>query len=279
VPAGTTATITRRSPIGDLTLELTPGSGPALADRAHIPVSDTSSPPDPEKTIEALARILHAVPSQELGSLMQTLATALQGRGEDLATLSEASAQLPTRLLEVQAQLQSLIENGPKVTGVLAANARSFADDISQTAALADILRDRRYDLLALMENGARFTTVAGRLVHKEKANISCLVGDFGSLNAAIAGRLSDLKGTLDLNHFFFDAVWLSVQTGLDHMGWFRVHLLPPQQPSGGSYVPPRAAPDVFPGNACSSRYGPGVGPVTQPGAYLAPGSTLHPGR
>src|SRR5438132_3078153 len=276
VPTGTTAAITRRSPIGDMTLELTPGAGTALANEGHIPVADTSTPPDAEKTIEALARILHAVPSQQLGSLMQTLATALRGRGQDLATLSEASAQLPTRLLEVQAQLQSLIENGPKVTGILATNARSLADDITQTAALADILRDRRYDLLALMENGARFTTVAGKLVRQEKPNLSCTISDLGTLNAAVAGRLSDLKGTLDLNHFFFDAVWQSVQLGLDNMGWVRVHVLPPQQPAGRSYVPPRGTPDVFPGGACVTQYGRGVGPVTQPGAYLAPGSKVR---
>jgi phospholipid/cholesterol/gamma-HCH transport system substrate-binding protein len=281
VPAGTSAQITRRSPIGDLTLDLTPGAGAALPDGAHIPESQTSSPPDAEKTIEDLARILGAVPSQQLGQLVSTLATALQGRGQDLATLSEASAQLPERLLQVQAALRSLIENGPKVTGVLAANAPQLADDITQTAALADILRDRRYDLLALMQNGARFTTVAGGLLHQEKANISCLVADLGTLNATIAqpGNLSDLEGALQYNHYFFDAVWLSVQTGLDSMSWFRVHVLPPQQPGGRSYVPPRPAPDVFPGNACRSPFGQGVGPVTQPGAYLAPGSRLHPGQ
>jgi ABC-type transporter Mla subunit MlaD len=195
--------------------------------------------------------------------------------------LSEASADLPQRLLQVQAQLRSLIENGPKVTGVLAANAHTLADDITQTAALADILRDRRYDLLALMENGARFTNVAGGLVHKEKANLSCLVGDLGAMNATIAqpGHLSDLIGTLELNHFFFDAVWQSVQMGLDNMSWFRVNLVPPQQQQGDRYLPPRLPPDVFPGNSCISRYGRGVGPVSQPGAYLAPGSRIHPGQ
>ena len=276
VPAGSRAAITRRSPIGDLTLDITPGPGPALADGSHIALADTTSPPDAEKTIEALARILHSVPSQQLGDLMSTLATAVRGRGEDLAALSVASAELPERLLQVQAQLRSLIENGPKVTGVLAAKARSLADDITQTAALADILRDRRYDLLALMENGARFTTVAGKLVRQEKPNLSCTISDLGTLNAAVAGRLSDLKGTLDLNHFFFDAVWQSVQVGLDNMGWFRVHVLPPQQPAGRSYVPPRGTPDVFPGGACVTQYGRGVGPVTQPGAYLAPGSKVR---
>ena len=127
-----------------------------------------------------------------------------------------------------------------------------------------------------LMELKHSFTTVAGGLVRQEKPNLSCIVSDLGTLNAAIAGRLSDLQGTLDLNHFFFDAVWKSVQLGLDNMGWFRVHVLPPQQPPGRSYVPPRATPDVFPGKACSSRFGPGVGPVTQSGAYLAPGSKVR---
>src|SRR5438093_551979 len=83
--------------------------------------------------------VLHAVPSQQLGSLVSTLATAVRGRAQDLATLSEATADLPQRLLQIQAQLRSLIVNGPKVTGVLAANAPQLADDIAQTAVLADI--------------------------------------------------------------------------------------------------------------------------------------------
>jgi virulence factor Mce-like protein len=281
VTQGTRADITRRSPIGDLTLDLTPGPGPTLSDGAHIGLRYTSSPPDPERTIEVLAQILHAVPSSELGTLVSELAKGLRGRGQDLAALSEASANLPERILRVRTQLESLITNGPKVTGVLAANARPLADDFTRTAQLADILRDRRYDLLALSRNGARFARVAGGLLRDEKANVSCLVSDFGDVNTALAGNLTDLERVLDLNHFFFDAVWVSVQEAKDKsLAWFRVHMLPPQTQSGQAYNPRRHPPGVFGGDSCRTRYGRGVGPARQPrGVWLAPGSQIHPGR
>jgi len=281
VTRGTRAEITRRSPIGDLTLDLIPGPGPLLPDGAHIGLRYTSSPPNPERTIEILARLLHAVPSKEVGTLVSELATGLRGRGEDLATLSQASADLPERILEVRAQLESLIQNGPKVTGVLADNARELADDITRTAELADILRDRRYDLLALQRSGATFSQVAGGLLRDEKANLACLVSDFGDVNTALANDLAQLEGVLDNNHFFFDGVWIAVQKAKDKaLDWFRVHLLEPKDRHGGSYVPRRPPPGVYGGHSCQTRYGPGVGPATQPdGVYLAPGSEMHPGR
>jgi phospholipid/cholesterol/gamma-HCH transport system substrate-binding protein len=281
VTQGTRAEITRRSPIGDLTLDLIPGPGPLLPDGAHIGLRYTSSPPNPERTIEILAQILHAVPSDKVGTLVSELATGLRGRGEDLATLSQATADLPERILEVRAQLESLIQNGPKVTGVLAENSRPLADDITRTAELADILRDRRYDLLKLQKSGASFAQVAGALLRDEKANLACMVSDFGDVNSVLARDLAELEGVLDKNHFFFDGVWISVQKAKDKaLDWFRVHLLEPQDQHGGSYVPRRKPPGVYGGNSCQTRYGPGVGPATQPdGVYLAPGSEMHPGK
>ena len=283
VPAGTKAEVTRRSPIGDLTVELSPGNGASLPDDAHIGIADTSSPPDPERTISELARVLRSVPPQDLQILVRELATAVRGRGRDLATLSEASADLPETILQVRTELKHLIETGPKVTGVFAANARTLADDLSQTAILADILRDNRFNLVHLSENGARFLQVAGELIQTEKPNIACLVSDMGTFNGTLAqpGNLQNLQNVLDLNHYFFDAVWRSVQqSSTNPYAWFRVQLLPHQEPPGRAYPSRHDAPDVYQGNACHSIYGPGVGPAGQPGpVWLANGSRLHPGH
>jgi phospholipid/cholesterol/gamma-HCH transport system substrate-binding protein len=278
VPSGTRAAITRRSPIGDITVELTPGSGAPLADGGLIPLAHTTSLPDAERTIEILAQVLHAVPSQDLSRLVSELATGLRGRGEDLATLAEAGADLPERLLQVKAQLESLIRNGPKVTGVFAAHADALAADITDTAVLTDILRDRRFDLVNLMKNGARFSQLAGSLLHDEKPNLACLVRDFGDVNATLAepANLGNLRGALDFNHFFFDAVWQAVQEAKDGvMTWFRVQVLPHTEPPGRSYAPHRPPPDVYPGQACETRYGRGVGPVNQRVYWLATGSRI----
>ncbi len=281
ITEGTSAQITRRSPIGDITVELTPGQGAPLPDGGRIPIEAVTTPPDPVRTIEVLSNTLQALTPEDVGTVVEELATAVRGRGQDLATLSEAGADLPEKILEVRVQLESLINTGPKVLDVLAANAPTLADDFVLTAMLADILRDRRFDLVELSKNGANFADVFGELLARQKPNLACLINDFGEINATLAGgeNLQNLESVLDLNHFFFDAVWESVQTGKDGYGWFRVHFLPPQEPHGQSYQPKRAPPDVFGGHGCHNQYGKGVGPADQASEpYVAPGSQLHPG-
>jgi len=282
IPSGSEAEITRRSPIGDLTLDLHPGSGADMADGATIPMSATTTPPDPERTIAELAKVLGAVPSSDLSTLIRELAVAVDGRGQDLATLSRVSGELPARILEVRRQLDHLIRTGPSVTHVFADNAQALKDDISQTAVLADILRDRRHDLVSLSENGASFATLYNELLTSEKANIACLINSFGTVNAVMAepDNLQSLKNVLDLNHYFFDAVWQAVRVGKDGLAWFRVQLLPHQEPPGREYSGRRPAPDVYGADGCRSIYGKGVGRATQPGpVWLARGSQLHMGR
>jgi phospholipid/cholesterol/gamma-HCH transport system substrate-binding protein len=282
VPSGSHAEINRRSPIGDLTLNFDPGKGPAMADGATIPESATTIPPDPERTIAELAKVLGAVPSNDLSTLVHQLALAVNGRGQDLAQLSEVSGQLPARILEVRRQLDHLIRTGPVVTGVFARNASALRDDIAQTAVLADILRDKRHDLVSLAKNGANFATLYNQLLVSEKANVACLINSFGTVNEvlAIPNNLQNLKNVLELNHYFFDAVWQSVQVGKDGLAWFRVQLLPHQEPAGREYSQRRPPPNVYGGDACHSMYGAGVGRATQPGpVWLANGSHLRMGH
>ncbi|MEA2460022.1 MAG: phospholipid/cholesterol/gamma-HCH transport system substrate-binding protein [Actinomycetota bacterium] len=282
VPEGTKAEIVRRSPIGELTIELDPGQGAALDDDATIDVADTRPPPDVSTTIKVLADVLHEVPSADLHTVVNELATAVNGRSADIARFSEDAADLPERLLQVQRELRNLIVTSPKLTGVLADNANVLADDITQTADLAEILRDRRFDLLELYRNGARFTEVANGILTADKANITCFIRDSGTFNAKVVSRKADLVAVLETNHWFFDGVDEDVQADPDPSRgtWFRVSLLPHTEPQGRSYQPHRPTPDVYGANGCTSMYGPGVGPGTQaPAPILPPDSKLHLGH
>ncbi|HEX9235602.1 MAG TPA: hypothetical protein VF972_04935, partial [Actinomycetota bacterium] len=137
-------------------------------------------------------------------------------------------------------------------------------------------------NLRDLSINGANFAEVAGQLIVQDKANLACLIHDFGVVNETMAQpqNLTNLKLTLERNHYFFDGVWQAVQHGRDGLDWFRVQLVPPSQPMANSYAPHRPAPDVYAADACHSIYGLGVPPATQPNpVHLAPGSTLHLGN
>jgi phospholipid/cholesterol/gamma-HCH transport system substrate-binding protein len=283
VPQGSIATITRRSPIGDLVIDITPGHGQAMADNATIPLEDTVQPPDPEKTIEALDRVFGAIPGRYLHTVVHQLSLALRNRGQDLATLSVAGHQLPERILKVQTQLESLIQNGPKVLDALAANAPTLADDITATADLATILKDRRFDLVSLSQHGSKFAQTATNLIVSEKPNLACLLGDFAHVNTVLARpqALHNLAGVLDLNHYFFGGVQTAVlQSTTNPYAWFRVFFLTPQQPAANEYAHHRPAPDVYGADACRSMYGNGIGPArqSQPPKLLST-SKLHLGH
>jgi phospholipid/cholesterol/gamma-HCH transport system substrate-binding protein len=282
VTQGTIAEITRRSPIGDITVNLVPGDGPPFPNGGHIPMEDTVIPPDPVETIAVLTNMLSALTPEDVETLVTELSTALRGRGGDLASLSESGANLPERILEVRVQLESLMTRGPDLLDVLVENRRVLADDLTQTALLADILRDRRFDLVELMRNGADFAEVLGALLADDKANLSCLVNDFADINDVLADaeNLQNLREVLDLNHFFFGAVDQIVQPSpSDDLDWFRVHFLEPQEAHANRYAQRRPPNDVYGGNSCRSRFGPGVGPGHQPhDPYIAPGSRFHPG-
>jgi phospholipid/cholesterol/gamma-HCH transport system substrate-binding protein len=283
VTQGSKAAITRRSPIGDLVVDITPGQGPVLPSGATIPVQDTTQPPDPEKTIEALNRVFSAVPPGALHDLVHELAAALNNRGQDLASLAVSGRELPQQLLTVRDQLVSLIHNGPKVLDTLAANSKPLAQDITLTADLATILKDRRFDLVSLSANGARFADVANQLISSEKPNLACLLGDFANVNGTLAqnGNIKNLIDVLNLNHYFFGGVEnLVLQSNTNPYKWFRVFFLPPQQPPGHQYPTRRSAPDVYGADGCRSMYGTGVGPARQNSPpRLATGSRVHYGK
>jgi ABC-type transporter Mla subunit MlaD len=215
--------------------------------------------------------------------LVHQLAVALNNRGQDLATLSVAGHQLPEQVLQVKRQLDALIHEGPKVLDTLAANSGTLADDLTQTADLAEILDQHRYDLVSLSRNGARFAEVASDLISSEKPNLACLLADFAHVNVVMARpqALHNLSDVLDLNHFFFGAVQQAVlPSTVDPYSWFRVFFLPPQQPPGKQYAQHVPPPDVFGADACRSMYGKGVGPARQnPPPHLIAGSTIHNGH
>lgn len=261
VPEGTKAEIVRRSPIGELTVELVPGEGEPLEDGATIAVADTVPPPDVSKTIEVFADLLHEVPSDGLNTLVTEVAAAVRGRAGDLGRLADAGADLPERLLEIETALDSLIRKSPELTGVFAENADVLADDITETALLADILRDRRFDLVDLYGNGADFASVMGEILAEDKPNLACLIRDFGDINYVLAKRhnLDNLAATLDKNHFFFGGANLAVRKDHNAWTWFRVQLLPHQEPAARQYEPHRPPPNVSTAGDCESRYGPGV--------------------
>jgi virulence factor Mce-like protein len=283
VQQGSIAAISRRSPIGDLVIDIIPGHGPPLPDGGRIPIGDTVQPPDPVKTIEALDRVFGAIPGTYLHTLVHELAVALGGRGKDLATLSVVGHRLPDKILAVRTQLESLINKGPKVLDALAANSGALADDLTKTADLAQILAARRFDLVALSQNGASFAKVANGLIASEKPNLACLLGDFAHVNSVLATgqALRNLTDTLDLNHYFFGGVQqLVLKSSTNPYSWFRVFFLPPQQPSATQYPHHRPVPQVFGADACRSMYGTGVGPARQSsGPHLLPTSKLHLGH
>lgn len=297
IPGDVTARVVRASPVGEQRVEFRPtkrGTGPPLDDGDTVPAAPDAVPPDISGVIDALSRLIEHVPAGDLETVVGELAEALRGRGDDLRRLTEAADVFNRELLRNEASFRSLLSDAPPVLDAVSDAGPSLRRAVAATRVLAEVLAERRFDLVELYRQSAALGAVGGDIVGTQKANLACFTSDLADLNRFVAQPrvLGNVSRGLALNRSFFVPVdsiapyGPAKDVGLgapdrDVQYWLRVRLLvPPQPPPAQAYVQPRPTPETRPGAACESAFGRGVGPASQPGppAALAGGRIDPPG-
>jgi hypothetical protein len=241
------------------------------------------------QVVDAADRILGAVPTDAVRTVIHELATAFNGRAQDLRTIIEASAQYARETLAYQDQFKALLSNAPPVLDTVAAVGPQLKDALDQTKVLADLLDRRATDLINLAHTGTSFAQLFDELLAQDTPNLACLIKDLGDVgtNLSAPAQLHNLDQTLMLNTYFFHPVnaitpvgpFAGVKQGplstqnlpgspARTQTWLRVRLLlPPLQPAAVAYPTPNRIPDTYPGAACVSQFGSGVAAGSEVGA------------
>jgi phospholipid/cholesterol/gamma-HCH transport system substrate-binding protein len=291
IPRDVVASIDIANDLGQQVVELTPtrsGPAPALKQGAVIAVAKGSIPANVGQVVATATKLLAAIPPGDLNSLLGDLASALQGRGEDLRTITEASATFAQEFLNYQHQFETLLANAPPVLNAVSAVGPQLQAALINTASLVQVLANRKSDLTNLLEQGATSTGQLENLVSTQAPNLACLIHDLSDVTATIAQptNLNNLSIGLADNQYFFGAInkvavdglavpLTSSQTASQKI-FLRTRLfIPPVTPAGMAYATVHTLPDIEPGAGCTNEFGQGVAAASQPNFTPAAGGQL----
>lgn len=196
VPADTDAVVANLSAAGEQFLDLRPrrADGPVLRQGSVIPVERTTVPIPTAILVRDVAKLLDQVSSEDLGTVVNELALALDGTGPELARLLDSSGAL----------VDSLRESLPATLDVLR-NARTnldTANDLSGdfdtfTASLRKLTRELRATdtpVRKLLDSGPASVADLDSFVTTLTTPVSALLGNLITPGSLITARLPALE-------------------------------------------------------------------------------------
>jgi phospholipid/cholesterol/gamma-HCH transport system substrate-binding protein len=248
LPADVVAAARRRSAIGEPYVDLAPapGSDPAAGPRldagARIPLSNTSSPLQYGDLFRSVDTLIDHIDADALGVVVDELAAAVDGRGDDLRRIVHGTAELTETMSENGDEIEKLIDGVAEITGVLAAHRDALGSGIDHLANLTVALEEARPSAEVLLDEAPSTIALMNAIVDAADHAVICTVEGVAVLDAVLDQQaVRSLSGLLERSAAFADVVRL-VQDPRD--GIFRLFV----SPSGGN--PPTvefAEPKPFP--------------------------------
>jgi phospholipid/cholesterol/gamma-HCH transport system substrate-binding protein len=233
VPVGSTAAIRRTSFLGEHFVDLVfpPGFSPAtgryLAKGASI--SDTHTDPEVDQIAGRAGQLIGALAANDIGTIVQTGAQALGGRGPELhrliGQLSQFSDLLGTRSGELAAAIDSLGQIGSSLAP-LSDRFGALLDSAASTTQVLTADRDRFFTSLGAFDQlaSSAATTILG---HADK--LGELVTQANSFLGPLAQHQATLASLADHMAAFFPKIPQAISQGqLLVAAWANANLLPP---------------------------------------------------
>lgn len=274
LPAAIDADARRKSAIGEPFVDLSPtegtdpAEGPRLADGDRIPVERTSSPISYGTLFKSVDALLAAVEPEQVGIVVEELATALDGRGDDLRRIISGSRDLTERTVANGAEIDQFLVDIRDLTGVLADERDALARSIDSFDAVTATLEESSGSLDRLLTDGPSALRLIARIVAETDAQLACTVDGLAVLGPVTEDGVAEaLRGTIA------DAgTALEVTNGaIGEDGYLNLTLLL-SDVEGAVIYPERRPPPVAPAvAACPDLAGEAVstpaGPRARPGA------------
>jgi phospholipid/cholesterol/gamma-HCH transport system substrate-binding protein len=264
IPEGTVARVFRKSAIGEPYIDFQPTDayeeGVYLDDGDNVPIERTTVPLEFSELLRSASDLISSIDEQAAGSLVHELALALDGRGDELASLTRSFDELTSSFVTRTGQLDRLAENSTRLTRVFADHRLSLTASLENLQEIGEALRDANGDLEVLLETGPDFLGTTADLVADQKQNLDCLLGDLGSVITTLGGDapIADLRATIQNGPTGFGYVAAAVDQEADGP-WIRVNLTVPVPPAPDPpvYIPPKTLPVVPTVSPCMSNLTP----------------------
>ncbi len=281
IPVGTTARVLRKSAIGEPYIDLVPPAGfDPSADGVEylddgpgveLPIESTSVPLEFSELLRSASDILSRIDPASVNTLVTELATALDGRGDDLRRITEGFDTLTATFAARTEVLDRLAVNNTRLATTFANHAGALGESLTNLSELAESLAAARGDVQRLLDSGPEFLGVTGDLLAGARADLDCLLGNLVTVNEALVTdqRIADLEYVLNEGPRVFADNFLTRHVEADGV-WVRVSLTLALEDPAPQYTTPLTLPEVPTVGACpgtSASSGSGSGGLAAGGA------------
>jgi phospholipid/cholesterol/gamma-HCH transport system substrate-binding protein len=195
LPAGAGAAVRRRSAVGEPYVAIVPPAdwrpgGPTMTADARIPLESTSSPLAYGDLFTAADSLVAAVDPASVRTVSHELALALGGRGDELGSTLDASADALTTLAASASELDALGDNLTSLTHTMAERSQTIADATDDLNALVETLATNRSDIETILRTAPGIVDRTNAILAASYAQLVC--------GAAASATISQSIGSPD---------------------------------------------------------------------------------
>ncbi len=278
IPREVDVVVLRQSAVGEQALDLRPRARTTDDTPVHEP-GDTIVPQSillPTRTQDLLqlaSDVFGPVDPDHAAIVVSELADAVRGRRDDVRDLLADSATFSEAVADNGADYDRLFAASRTVNASLAANREVLASLVTELADSVELVGELRDEIEGLLETAPPTLAVTSDFLERSQANLWCAVEDLAAINDYLARPevLHTASEALRVNRYFFGGFEQIGQADASGQIWLRLQLALHPQPAAQSHLPDRRPiPDVLPGGACTSPFGPGAGSAVQADHQLA---------
>ncbi|KRD19164.1 virulence factor Mce [Mycobacterium sp. Root265] len=180
IPADLQANVRSVSAVGEQYVDLVPRTEdePYLEDGSVITVENASLPQAVGPMLDQMSALVDSVPTGKLGDLLDESFKALNGTGDDLGALFDASGELAAGLNDASGNARDLIEDGRPLLDGQAEKVDSIRLWARSLAGITGQIADRDQEVRTILQTGSGAANEASRLLNQIKPTLPVLLAN-----------------------------------------------------------------------------------------------------
>ena len=265
IPEGSSLAVRRKSAVGEPYVDVIPPEGasedgPFMDPGAHIPLERTQTPLSYAELFDALNDLLSAVPEDDLRTVFDEFAAAIDGRSQSLRDMITGGSDSLDTFAEDSALIEEFTANMARLMGTLADHSGSIGTGLENTELFTESLANSNADIARVLSDGSSLATRTADLLAGSASDASCIIGSLSTLATRlgqddVSSALVELLATGPrAAEVFLDAAQGGVIAHEEGGSWVRA--IPPINIGGEGepvevYPSPRQLPDVPAAQGC----------------------------
>ncbi len=228
----TAAAIKVKTLLGAMYLALQPSGEGQLPEDTEIPVSRTTSPYDVVKAFSGLADTSERIDTDQLAKALNTMATLTKNTPEEFQAALRGMSQLSQNIAARDEQLNTLLTNMRKVSGVLGDRRGDLVTLMRDGDKLFRALAARRESVHNLLTATSQLSIELTKLVRSTRADLKPALNHLDSVVDVLRKNQDNLDNSLRLMAPFYRVFANTLGTG----PWFDTYIqnMPPVPALGG---------------------------------------------